>query len=243
MKISRREFVGKTAVSASGLCLLGPREFRRLASRAVSDFVLIDLEADCVLRESLEGYRMALGERHACATMPGMAELESCRMVIVPGAGLMNSATASKLLDLLSQGADILLESGAGFLRPPEFTAHRDALRKYFSVDVLPPQNVWTSERDFSASGSVPYVGYTWPCKSMVRDFSSVVPISAPENEVIGRMGNLPLALKKRVANGMLVFIGSPLGPMLRAGDPEAYRWLGSIARQYLRLIWTGSNP
>jgi hypothetical protein len=235
MKISRREFVGGTAVSASGLCLLGPREFRRVASRAVSDCVVLDLGADCVLRESLEGYRAALGEEHACDTVPGMAQLGPCRMVIVPGAGCMDSAAASKLLDLLNEGSDVLLESGAGFLRPSDFAAHQELLRKYFGVDVLPPLNVWTSDRDFIASRSVPYVSYTWPRKAMVRDFSCVVPASAPEDDVIGRMGKLPLALKKRVANGLLVFIGSPLGPALGAGDPDAQQWLRSISSRYLQ--------
>jgi hypothetical protein len=53
-----------------------------------------------------------------------------------------------------------------------------------------------------------------------------VIPVSAKVGDVIGTVGALPVALKRRMDKGILIFLGSPLGPALRAGDPEAGSWL-----------------
>jgi hypothetical protein len=39
----------------------------------------------------------------------------------------------------------------------------------------------------------------------------------------------MPVALKKRVGKGTLIFLGSPLGPALGASDLEARHWLQSV--------------
>jgi hypothetical protein len=56
-----------------------------------------------------------------------------------------------------------------------------------------------------------------------------VSPVSAKAGDIIGRVGVLPIALKMRTSGGMLIFLGSPLGPALRAGDPQARSWLWSV--------------
>jgi len=42
--------------------------------------------------------------------------------------------------------------------------------------------------------------------------------------------GELPVALKRRVGAGTLIYLGSPVGPALWAGDVEAKRWLHAVA-------------
>jgi len=57
-----------------------------------------------------------------------------------------------------------------------------------------------------------------------------VVPVLAPDDEIIGRVGSLSVASKRPVGNGLLIFVGSPLGPAMRAGDIEGQKWLRLLA-------------
>jgi hypothetical protein len=115
-------------------------------------------------------------------------------------------------------------------------------LHRSFDLAVEPPVDLWSGKsgddrlfahrtrphprKNMDGRESIPYVNYTWPRETRVRDFSRVIPVSAKGGDVIGRVGPLPVALKRRWANGTLIFLGSPLGPGLRAGDPEARSWL-----------------
>ncbi|HEX2679673.1 MAG TPA: hypothetical protein VHQ03_00090, partial [Candidatus Dormibacteraeota bacterium] len=69
---------------------------------------------------------------------------------------------------------------------------------------------------------------YTWPHAAKVRDFSHVVPLERQGNtgEFIAWADGKPVALKRQSGRGTLIFLGSPLGPALWAGDTEARRWL-----------------
>src|SRR6266571_3700339 len=51
------------------------------------------------------------------------------------------------------------------------------------------------------------------------------------EGEVIAWVDDLPVALKRPGGRGNLIFLGSPLGPALWAGDAEARRWLVDCLR------------
>jgi hypothetical protein len=74
-----------------------------------------------------------------------------------------------------------------------------------------------------------PYVDFHWPLKVKVRDFSRAVPVSADAEHIVGWCGHWPIASKQTAGNGTLVFLGSPLGPALWAGDAEAHRWLRKV--------------
>jgi hypothetical protein len=146
---------------------------------------------------------------------------------------------------LLEAGTNVVLESGAGFLSPAGFAAHQRMLYRYFGIAVGPPVDLWSEKlandallthrperhprKQLDRHESIPYVNYSWPRETKVRDFSRVIPVSAPVGDVIGKVGMLPVALKKSTAAGTLIFLGSPLGPALRAGDSEARSWLRLI--------------
>jgi hypothetical protein len=164
-------------------------------------------------------------------------------MAIVPGLGSMDPAVGETLLGLLEAGTDVLLESGAGFLSPAEFTAHQKMLYRYFNIEVATPVDLWSGKsadqallsrrsgprprtKQLDSLESLPYIGYSWPRETQVRDFSRAIPVSVGEGEVSGKAGALPVALKRRTAGGRLIFLGSPLGPALLAGDLQARSWL-----------------
>jgi hypothetical protein len=247
MKISRRRFLGGMTASAATLLSLRPTGLSQPGARSEPflDCVVLDLKPHCVLRESLQGYQTALAGEHTLLESIPDSRFR-CRTVIAPGVGSMEPAIAKALSGLVAAGTLLLLESGAAFVSPSEFAAQRRMLQGYFGLAVLPPVDLWAgkfagnalftarrrsyAEQEPDNRQFVPYVNYVWPCNTKVRDFSRVVPVSAEMGDVIGRVGALPVALKRNMASGAIIFLGSLLGPALRAGDPEARSWLRCVA-------------
>jgi hypothetical protein len=120
----------------------------------------------------------------------------------------------------------VLLESGAAF---GDFRAHHAQLREYFQLLVEPPVELWPAY-------GIPYVEYTWPVSTKVRDYSRIVPLTPQRGRVIARAGDTAVALARRVGPGTLVFLGSPLGPALWIGDAEARNW-------FVALLALGAMP
>jgi hypothetical protein len=245
--ISRRNFLGTATASTFSLWFRSIG-LHRPGSRHESnpDYVLLDLQSDCLLRESFRGYQTELAQ-HACLTevkadLPGR-----CRMTIIPGCGLLEPTVAETLLDLLTAGNDLLLESGVGFCSSLEFAAHQKLLHDYFDITVERPVDLWSGKTAHDRlmaegrradpwkwadqRGAFPYVNYIWPRDAAVRDFSRIIPVSTKSGEVIARAGPWPVALRKRFADASLIFLGSPLGPALLAGDAQARSWLRSVIR------------
>jgi hypothetical protein len=248
MKMSRRNFMGAAAgVGVATLCSFRTTGLNAYPSRPGRDLdcVLLDLSSNCVLPESLRGYQSVLADEHQYIAQAEFDRLGSCRMVIVPGFGAMDAVIARTLSGLLQAGTNVLLESGAAFLRASEFTAHQKMMNRYFGITIGSPVDLWsTSSADHArltsrrgqhsrtrptSRESVPYVNYRWPQETSVRDFSRVIPVLAREGSVIGKVGVLSIALSRRMGKGTLVFLGSPIGPALLAGDPEARSWLRSV--------------
>jgi hypothetical protein len=244
MNISRRHFVGGVTGCAATLWSFQPFGLNTLCSQSEReiDCVLLDLNSRCVLRESLHGYQVALAGEHNLVQDIGLNSRHHYRIAIVPGLGAMDPAIASTLSNLLEAGTHVLLESGAGFLSPAEFAAHQRMLHRHFDIAVGSPIDLWAAKpagddllrdgharhpgKKLNSYKSIPYVNYLWPSDTKLRDFSRVIPVSASVGDVIGKVGALPVALKRRMAKGTLIFLGSPVGPALHVGDSEALSWL-----------------
>jgi hypothetical protein len=151
---------------------------------------------------------------------------QQCHRVIVPAATVLDVSFARALSVFLENGGYLLLESGLGFVDFSASDVQRGLLRSHLGVQIEPPVNLWAV-----AGGHchTPYVDYLWPLQTKIRDFSRVVPVSPQGGDVIGWTRGLPVALKRKVGKGTLIFLGSPLGPALLAGDPEARRWFREL--------------
>jgi len=114
----------------------------------------------------------------------------------------------------------VLLESGAGFAGESALQVHRDALRNRLQIRVAAAR---------CKSRGVPYIDYVWPYPTKIRDFSRVVPVANQPGQIIAWMDGFPVALRRQVGAGTLIFLGSPLGPALWAGDTEARQWLSRL--------------
>src|SRR6266571_3846562 len=223
MGITRRRFLGYTAgVVTAGLrgLPLDPTSRR---------YVLLDLNERGCFRESVSGYESALtsaGAQWMRADARWMVP-SRCAVLIVPAALEIPPPAIRAITSCLQTGASVIIESGAGFATDREFRAHRVALRDSLQVHLEMPVDLWPD----NSSRRIPYVDYTWPRPAKVRDFSRVVPIGRQAGEVIARVDGLPVALKRSSGLGRLIFLGSPLGPALWAGDSEARRWLFDCLR------------
>jgi hypothetical protein len=189
-------------------------------------WVLLDLAEHCCLGESVSGYQSAfagLGPRFMRADPRSVPR---CEALIVPAALAIPPAAVQAIASCLQGGASVILESGAGFAALTDFRAHRVVLRDYLQVRIESPVQLWSAH---ASSRGIPYIDYTWPYPARVRDFSRVVPLGRQAGEIIAWVDDLPVALKRRSGRGALIFLGSPLGPALWAGDAEARRWLFDV--------------
>ena len=218
MGITRRRFLGYTAgVLAAGLPGVSPEVTRR-------GCVLLDLNGGGCFRESASGFESALtsaGAPWMRADARWMVP-SRCALLIVPAALEIPPPAVRAIVSCLQAGASVIVESGAGFAANREFRAHRVALRDYLQLQIEAPVDLWPD----NSSQRIPYVDYSWPRPAKVRDFTRVVPLGRQAGEVIARVDGLPVALKRSSGRGNLIFLGSPLGPALWAGEAEARRWL-----------------
>jgi len=241
MEFSRRQFL--SAASGAGLALVarGVADVSRETGAPQTGFdrVILDLGGGCGLRESLAGYQAALAGAGFGVVRVPPTETMPARTIIVPGCVRLHPAEARALAASLSQGAMVLIESAAGFADGadgPDFEHHREQLCSHFGLAVEAPVDLWRPER-VGGTARVPYVDYVWPVAVKVRDFSRVVPVESgaakpawQRGAIIGWTNGRPVAARRRVGRGTLVFLGSPLGPLLGWGDREARQWLAALA-------------
>lgn len=204
MNLSRREFVAYSAAAVSI-----PAGMRPPAPR--HDCLVLPVPGQCSLPESVVGYRSAL------------THLKTS-LLVIPAVLEMPQHLRSLISNRLQAGGTVLVESGGGFATDATFARHRRSLRDVLDIEVGAPVNLWAGVR------GAPYIDYTWPHPAKIRDFSRAVSVADPAGDVIGRADGLSVALRRGRGSGTLIFLGSPLGPALWAGDAEARRWLSELA-------------
>jgi len=185
------------------------------AAQAVQpEWRVLDLRPDCLLRESLAGFCKA---GIPAGPLP-VAAPESASYIVPAAAGLADDL-AARLSRHIQNGGRLIFESAAGF---GGFEAQRQQLARHFGLTIEPPVNLWTG------GASPPYVDYHWPVRVKLRDFSHAVPVRAAKAEIIGTIGNIPVAARI----GRFVYLGSPIGPSLLAGDREAHFWFNALLQR-----------
>jgi hypothetical protein len=247
VKVSRREFVSTAGYATAAASLYAIPSFGFAASdptaRSVAGCALLDLEANCTLPESLAGMRAALGATHRRVTDLALNGADS--VVVVPAAGTVRAETFGATAELVGRGATVLWESGAAFLGPRDFEYQQHFVRQHFGISMEKPIDVWLHSASRRASvgaknesarraraighAQVPYVAYHCPREVLIRDFSRMIPVSAENGRAIGHWGEIPVAWRKSIGAGTLIFVGSPIGPALRAGDSDAASLLRSL--------------
>lgn len=225
MTLSRRRFLevaaGFPATLLTARSLVGNPPSELGSSGTVC--VLLDFKQSCTLPESLAGFELALKAAQIPYSRAPVGTRGRARTLIAPAAALTDLRAAQWLRTRLEGGVSVLFESGAAFLPPREFASQQRWLQSHLGVAVNPPLKIWEEPQ---VGSLVPYLDYAWPLRIKVRDFSSVIPVSSIGSEAVAWFGENPVALRRKVGRGSLLFLGSPIGPHLLSGDPQAQRWL-----------------
>jgi hypothetical protein len=159
----------------------------------------------CVLPESQAGFTRA------------MVGLSARNVTVFPAAGGFDP----RVVEQISKGRLVIFECGAGFLDPRAFREQRTGMARAFGLTLEPPVDLW------SLSPRPSYLELAWPVHARLRDFSSAVAVRGVEP--IGSISGLPVAAIVRARAGQLLFLGSPVGPALWSGDPQAHTWLRAV--------------
>lgn len=231
MALSRRNFL-EVATGFPAVVLGARRVGVQLLSgpgQEGTGFLLLDLGKDCALPESLAGFEAVLRSTSISYQRAPAGTSNVARTLIAPAATLSDHLFAHWLRTCLENGASVLFETGAAYLSPGEFMSQQHWVQDYLGVTIHSPLRIWEEPHAWSR---VPYLDYTWPLRTKVRDFSVVVPVSSPDGEAVGWFGETPIAVRKHIGRGMLFFLGSPMGPHLLTGDPQASCWLRELCAQ-----------
>lgn len=228
--MTRRTFLEAAACAGSARAHMREPEFR---------CALLDPGSDCVLRESLQGFAGAMRGAIKVSADEELEHRQECLFYALPGAGAIGGELGSRLAALVRHGAWLLFESAAGFAGERAFQAQREMLASHFGLAIERPLDLRENGESI-----VPYVDYLWPAAVKIRDFSRVAPAGSGTRpaaapvpprggrlswEAIASIAGCSVAVRKRLGNGVLVYLGSPIGPALAAGDGDAHRWLSSL--------------
>lgn len=105
----------------------------------------------------------------------------------------------------------------------------RDASRGAWLLWECMPSDAITTGPAIDASDHRLFIRYRWPHATLTRRFSRVVPVDCADSEAIAHYRGVPVAMKRRIGRGGIVFLGSMLGPNLCAGESEARRLASAI--------------
>jgi hypothetical protein len=151
-------------------------------------------EPNCLSQESAQGFRALL------------ASIPAIDVILVCGISRLNSRRMFELRDRALRGAWIIWESSP-FAHQPQ---------------ILEDVSGITTQNQTLVSLDRLYVSYTWPVPALTRTFFAITPVFCAPAEVVARYGNVPVAMKRRLGRGGIVFLGSMLGPNLGAEEREA---------------------
>jgi len=231
--VSRRRFLAglgaaawaaHESLSAEDLSALGTRKFTRGSKR---NCVLVDFGDQCILHESRGGFALALTAARIPFEPVPPGEMLPAHFAIVAGGVLPNAQSADWLRLFARRGGTVIYESAAAFAEPPAIAVERDLLQGHFGISVGAPVELWRAQQEerIRADG-LPYIHYHRPLSATIRDFSRVIPVSCRHHLALATVGDTAVACSQKIGPGSFIFLGSPLGPHLRFGDPQAHALL-----------------
>ena len=207
---TRREVLASLALTA----------FRPSAGAADREFagrVEIWEEPHRLARESAEGYRLLLRN-----------ERRSKSLIIAPAVRHLSLSACKDFRQRVQAGAMLILETGVCFSPREEVQRQAEILNAVFDLGVLSPMPACRCEDHSNL-----YVAYSWPVRCSIRAFETITPVHGTASEIIARWHGEPVCVKKTIGQGVIVYLGSMLGPGLFAEEREAH----TVGRTILRSL------
>jgi hypothetical protein len=153
--------------------------------------------------ESARGYDKLLG-----------AAQVSAPLIILPATRQLSFEGAERFRQQVRRGWWLLVESGAAYSRPGELRTQGQVLYKVFGLNIAEAIGVSTREAT--------YLTYNCPERTVVRTFGAVTPIDCSPAEKLAEYAGVPVAARRWVGRGGVVYLGSMLGVGLLAQEREA---------------------
>jgi hypothetical protein len=228
MDLTRREFLGYTA-GAVGMMSLPQRQALAAQPRteAFQRWWTMYSDPNGYDCESMRGYWTTLSPKRWSASAGDPDPFARLSLLIAPYVVSLLPYFVDCVSRALQRGTTVVIESGAGFSDHSSFRQHRRWLRENLAIRVVSPRDPWANQSPAGAR----YIEFTWPRKVKIRDFGRVVaPADQQPGDVIAWAGDLAVAFRREVGKGTLIYLGSPVGPALWAGDADARRWLYAVA-------------
>ena len=228
MDITRREFLGYTA-GAVGMMTLPQQQAMAAQPRpeAFQRWWTMYSDPNGYDCESMRGFWTTLSPKQWWASAGDPDPFARLSLLIAPNVVSLLPYFVDCVTRALQRGTTVVIESGAGFSDHCSFRQHRRWLRENLGVRVVSPRDPWANQSPAGAR----YIEFTWPRRVKIRDFGPVVvPADQQPGDVIAWAGDLAVAFRRRVGKGTLIYLGSPVGPALWAGDADARRWLYAVA-------------
>lgn len=144
------------------------------------------------------------------------------RIIAAPDCLSQESAAGFRLVLRQWRGANVIVLCGMSCIDRFHFEASKGA---WIICDASP----FSAKGAIGGPGSELYVRYRWPHMALTRCLSRVIPVTCPDAEVIAHYRGMPVAMKRRVGCGGVIFLGSMLGPNLWAEEREAHELARAI--------------
>lgn len=157
------------------------------------------VEPNCLSLESAEGFRSL--------------KVAESKAILLCAVSAIDISLALRLRERAAAGSWVIWESS-----PFACKSQDRILRDVFGITTKKPVVLLPDHMESTGS----YVRYRWPHLALTRTFSALVPVLSPEAETVAFYGDTPVAMKRSIGRGGLLFLGSMLGPHLRAEDPDA---------------------
>jgi hypothetical protein len=182
-------------------------------------------EPNCLSEESAAGFRSLIAAKRGCKPRSDIKNV-----ILFCGTSKIDTPHAIGLRERATCGAWIIWECSPVCCNLQNFAKQRRILRDLFGIVLREP--IPMSPDQLRKRGM--YIRYRWPCEALIRTFSVVIPVACSDGEMIAHYGRMPIAIRRRIGRGGMVFLGSMLGPNIRAEELEAQvigsEMLGALA-------------
>ena len=183
------------------------------SKRTEASEIEIITEPNCLSQESGDGFRSLVA-----AESRRKRQNHTRSIILLCGDSTISPPHALRLRERAARGAWVVWESSPVSCIPQTFADRSEIMRATFGIGLCEP--ILLSPDRLRDTGM--YVQYRWPCPALIRTFSTVLPVTCLKTEIVAHYGRIPVAMKRRVGRGGVVFLGSMLGPNLHAEEFEA---------------------
>jgi hypothetical protein len=183
------------------------------SKRTEANGIEIISEPNCISQESAGGFRSLVAAESRRKRQCGTRSI-----ILLCGDTTIGAWYALHLRERAARGTWIVWESSPISCTRENFAERTRIMRGAFGIMLREP--ILLSPDRLRDTGM--YVQYRWPCAAVIRTFSTVLPVTCLDSEIVAQYGGTPVAMRRRIGHGGVVFLGSMLGPNLRAEDVEA---------------------